>query len=70
MVELTVQEMLEGGEAMCRSGLSFLVLLSEDPSAGGRLYTPAMIDRLVPWIAKWLLKVRKMVVGWGKIDVE
>jgi hypothetical protein len=60
VVELTVQEMAEGGANMEGMGTSILLHSINDPRARQRMHAPEVIDRLMQWIGKWILTVRHM----------
>jgi hypothetical protein len=71
VLELVVQELVEGGEAMHGIAVPLLVLFCTDPGPGERLCALPLVDTLMKWIEEWLLKVRKNIVAlWGTRDGE
>ncbi len=67
VVELIVGDMAEDGEVIHYVGGSLLRLLCADQAAGNRMCAPGTIHTLVKWMARWMLKVRDLVVLWGKL---
>ncbi len=69
VLELTFQEMLEGGEAMHGIAVPLLTLFCTDLGPGERLCAPPLVDPLMSWIEEWLLKVRNKIVAlWRTRD--
>ncbi len=70
VVELTVQELVDGGGTVECMGTSMLLRIIDDPQARDRMYAPEMIDTLMQWIGTWILKVRHVILPQGKSDKD
>jgi hypothetical protein len=62
VMELTIQEMVEGAADMGRVGASMLLHCITDPRARERMCAPEVIDTLMQWIGEWIPTVRRVVV--------
>jgi hypothetical protein len=58
LVEATVRHISEAGQDMQECGVTLLLRFAHDLQAVKRLSAPGIVDLLLKWAAKWLLKVR------------
>ncbi len=70
VVERAVRHLVEKGPATDGYLVELLCFLAEKPQAGERLSSKGVVDQLVHWIAKWLVKVRDMVLNRRKRQGE